>query len=259
MFKIDREYVSFSNNDLSESVYTSISSRLQKEMLEKNAEELDRGRAEAQQKIDRMLAEARDSAQSILSEAREKAGAEVKNARREAEDCREKARQEGYDAGLCKAKLEMEEECRKEKDAISDALKKIGDERDAVIDGLEGEIIDLVMEITKKVLNVQLEKDDRVFVELIKRAIIRLKRKGELVIRVSPDEYQRVFGGGLADFVINDETVRASVIEEPCFKKGDCVLESDGETINVGIDSQLKYIKLAFRRVAKDGNEDNGL
>lgn len=180
MFKIDREYVSFSGNDLSESVYTSINSRLQKEMLEKNAEELDRGRAEAQQKIDRMLAEARDSAESILAEAREKAEAEAEKASREAENCRVQARQEGYETGLSQARREMEEECRKETDAIRETLQKIGDERNAVIDSLESEIIELVMEIAKKVLNVQLEKDDKIFVELIKKRLFDSSEKESL-------------------------------------------------------------------------------
>jgi len=253
LFKIDRECVSFSGNDLSKTVYTSVDTRLQTEMLQKKAEELDRGRAEAREEMDRMLEDARGRAEAILAQAREQAGTEAENARREAETCRGQARREGYDAGLREARLEMEEERRKETDAIRDVLEKIGGERDAVIDSLEGEIIDLVVQITKKVINIQLEKDDRIFVELIKRALTRLKRKGEVVIRVSSDEYQRFFGGGLAEFVVNDETVRASVLEEPHFRKGDCVLESDGETINAGIDSQLKYVGLAFRRAAKDG------
>lgn len=71
-----------------------------------------------------MLAEARDSAESILAEAREKAEAEAEKASREAENCRVQARQEGYETGLSQARREMEEECRKETDAIRETLQK---------------------------------------------------------------------------------------------------------------------------------------
>lgn len=57
---------------------------------------------------------------------------------------------------------------------------KIGDERNAVIDSLESEIIELVMEIAKKVLNVQLEKDDKIFVELIKKRLFDSSEKESL-------------------------------------------------------------------------------
>jgi hypothetical protein len=36
---------------------------------------------------------------------------------------------------------------------------------------------------------------------------------------------------GKFEFVLNDELIKATVIREPMFEKGDCVVESDGETV----------------------------
>jgi flagellar biosynthesis/type III secretory pathway protein FliH len=91
-----------------------------------------------------------------------------------------------------------------------------------------------------------MEKDDKIFEDMMQTALARLRKEGKIVIRMSPEEY-RNFSSPNAQFVINNERIQAAIVEEPLFGKGDLIVESEGETINAGVDSQLRYIELAFR------------
>ncbi len=252
MFRIDKRLVSYSNAEFAKGVYTDVGTDIRAGGAgggeQKLKKENDAARA--------LLEDAKKQAEELLNEARLEAEEVLETARAEAAALREAAKREGfengYEKGSKEAKGEAEEKSRKELETIRNILGKIGDERDAVIDSLEDEMIDLILEISRKVINVQLEKDDKTFVEMLKNALASFKRAGKLVIRVGPEEYERLFSSGVAEFLIDHETVRATVTEEPHFNKGDCVLESDGETVNAGVDSQLRYVALAFR-----GREDS--
>ena len=243
MFRIDKEFISYAGPDASKEFYTSIGDNLHVKKLQSKAKELEKAEAELQQ----MSEMAKRHASVILSDAKEEARKIIEKSYAESKEIFEEARERGLKEGALKAEKEGRERSRRETDAARSLLKKIGDEREEALDKLEDDIIGLVFNISKKVINVQMEKDDKIFIELVQNALCKLKREGKIVIRVSPDEYHRISSSGIAEFTANKEVIRAEVVEEQRFSRWDCVVESEGETINAGVDSQLKCIELAFR------------
>ncbi len=202
---------------------------------------------EARQQAQKIISAAEKSAAGLLSEAENEAARIIEEADAKADRVEREAEEKGYKEGEKKAQQEMEAHLREKTDALSGIISEIGEARETMINELEDDIISLVIDTVRKVINLQLEKDDKVFVDVVQNALGQMRREGKIVIRVSQEEYGRLFGSGNAEFVLNNERVRATVIDEPLFKRGDCVIESDGETVNAGISSQLKYIELAFR------------
>ena len=252
MFRIDKAMVSYSGHVGAKEVYTNVYAQPGKRDLRDEQNEEMRKLCEAE--ICKMLEEASLQAEQIIAEAKQQADELDKKARSlmerssaEVEAAFDAAHKEGYGEGVKKAEQVIHERCQKEIDGIRSILEKAEGAREAAVKDLEDDIIDLVLEISKKVINVQIEKDDKIFIGIVENALAKLKREGKIVIRVSSEEYHRIFSTGIAELVIDRETVRASVTEEPGFRKGDCVVEADSATINAGIDSQLKYIELALR------------
>ena len=254
MFRIDREYVSYAKGDQLEGVYTTINSTPKPAPT---AEEVGEALKKAEADAERLLSEARQRAEGVLAQAQAEAQALLKQAGSEAEAFYETARQQGYEEGRSLGKQEAERAVQEVTDKkiveIHQILKKIEDQRKAVIDSLEGEIIELVLKISEKVINVQLEKDDKTFVEIIQAGIDRLKSSGRLFLRVSPEEYSRICSIGLSEFIIDPETSGISPVQEPHFNRWDCVLENEEETLDAGVNSQLRRIALAFRSQVSEG------
>jgi flagellar biosynthesis/type III secretory pathway protein FliH len=116
-------------------------------------------------------------------------------------------------------------------------------------DDYEGKVTELCLDIVKKVINPAEEALGNVFQSLILNAIKQIKLTDKIIIRVGPAEYERFFSNGNAVFDLHSGvTVTATVLKDMSFNDGDCVIDTDYETINAGLDSQLRLISLAFER-----------
>lgn len=257
MFRIDRNMVRFERK---ESVYTNLGQTPQPQpqtgvqhqeetALQKSKEALKKAQTDLMQ----MELESRQRAERLLTDAKAQTETILQKAQADARGILESARKEGYTAGLQKADAEIEERCRQKTDRLELLISSIEETRKTMLDELEEDIISLVMEAAKKVINIKLEKDDKVFEGIIQNALAQMKREEKIVIRVSPEDYRRYFPDGSAEYAVGGKRILASVTEESLFRPGDCVIESEGDTINVGIDSQLKYIELSLRSEKSGG------
>ncbi len=248
MFRIDKTLISY---DRTEVAYTNVgtavrSARMQHEN-DTAAEDQKKLLKDLEDQLQQKMDETEKTTQTMLREAQERANAVIKKAEDEARGIVEQAEEKGYRDGVQKAQQEMQAQLGKHSEALENLLMKIGDARENMIDELEDEIITLVLETAKKVINLELEKNDKVFVNVVQNALSQIKREGKIVIRVGQDDFANFFSSGTAEFILNNERIKTTVIDEPLFNKGDCVIESEGETVNAGISSQLKYIEFAFR------------
>ena len=250
LFRIDKTLISY---DRSDTAYTSVGAALrpahrQPGMAVTGEDGLRaRARDELEAQLQEKLAETEKIAGALLADAEEKARQIVSCAQAEASGIKEKAEEKGYSDGAQKAEKEMQARFEQQTEVLQNIIMQIGEAREGMIDELEDEIISLVLDTAKKVINIELEKNDKVFVDVIQNALSQIKREGKIVIRVGQDDYARFFSSGSAEFILGNERIRTTVIDEPLYEKGDCVIESEGETVNAGISSQLKYIELAFR------------
>ena len=86
------------------------------------------------------------------------------------------------------------------------------------------------------------------FTSLIKNALRQVSTDGKIVIRVGPVEYERFFSSGSAVIELGSGVaVTASVLRDVTLEEGDCIIDTDDMTVNAGLESQLKYVELAFK------------
>jgi len=223
-------------------VLAEVRAETQAEALSKAQEILDEAEADAKQKAAKVIDEAKNEAAQLLVDARE-----------EADDTLHQAWRDGFTDGSEEGRRSfdsrLQEKIREDDEKLKRVLDELYTERDSTFSGLEEHVVGLAIEIVKKVYNPAEEELGSVFLSLIKNALRQMSLDGKIVIRVGPAEYERFFSSGNAFFELDrGVTVTASVVRDVSLSEGDCIIDTDDTTVNAGLDSQLKYIHLAFEK-----------
>ena len=203
---------------------------------------LSAAKSETEQKIEAILENAREEAESIISKAHD-----------EADEVRENARKEGFEEGAEEGRRSFDEKiaekAREQDEELKRVLDEIYDERERTYAALEGEVVDLSVDIVRKIINPAEEALGDVFLSLIKNALKQMSTDNKVVIRVGPEEYERFFSSGAATIELDSGIiVQASVLRDISLQEGDCIIDTDDVTVNAGVESQLQYVQLAFER-----------
>ena len=199
------------------------------------------------------ISKAKAQAECIIEDAHKEAAEVLLRAREQAEDECRCARQEGYTEGAEESRRivgeQYEEKIRKDDEMLKSVLDKLYTERELTYGGLEDEIVGLSLDIVKKIFRPAEDVLGDVFESLIRNALKQIAPEGKIIIRVSPAEYERFFSSGSASFELDrGVTATASILRDTSLGEGDCIIDTENETVSAGIDTQLKYIKIAFNR-----------
>ncbi|SHH83812.1 Flagellar biosynthesis/type III secretory pathway protein FliH [Sporobacter termitidis DSM 10068] len=257
-FRIDRQYVSFQTAE-TQPVRATPPPQVQKQSQEQSGEHSQERPADQGMSVEdiskiyneiyeRLLAEHAEQAENMLSKASDEAREIVENAKKQAEEITDKAQadarqlQEELQASLENA---AEERRLREEKELRDLESGMRSAYETLVDGMQDEVIGLVMEIVRKVIGIKLSQSDDVFLGLVRDALDRLKHVGSLVVRVSSEDYARYFGGERGP-ALDAGDVKVSVAEEPDFSVGDLVVESEGEMVDLSVGRQLDQIEQAF-------------
>jgi len=198
--------------------------------------------------------EARTLAEQVLADARDEVAEMINEAREEAEEMRRQAFQDGYAEGAEEGKRSYDDQLAtkmREDDAmLKRVISEVYDERERTYSGLEDEVVGLALEIVRKTIAPAEELIGGIFEALIRHALKQIVPDGKVVIHVSPEEYDRFFSSGQVDVELdNGEVISAKVLRDSTLGGGDLVIDTESETINAGINTQLKYIALAFEKM----------
>ena len=215
---------------------------------ESHAETLEK----AKEIIEEAQSEAQAKARDIVEAAREEAAQIVLTAREESEAARYEAWRDGFTDGSEEGRHSfdamLETKQREDEEKLNRVLDELYTERESTFSGLEANILELAMDIVRKVVNPD-EENLGAYESIIKNSLKQINPDGRIVIRVCPADYERFFSSGNAVFNLDGGmTVKASVLRDVSLGESDCIIDTEESTVNAGLESQLKYIKLAFER-----------
>jgi len=205
---------------------------------------------------------AKEEADKIIEAARSEAANIIMSARDEVEELNNSARQEGFEKGAEEGRHSYDEQLKatidEDNEKLKNVISELYDERKRAFEGLEEEVVDLAMEIVRKVVNPD-EGGTGVFEALVRNALRQINPDGKIVIRVSQDEYERFFSYGSALFELDRGVkVTASILRDVSLSNGDCIIDTEDATINAGFGTQMKYIELALNRANEGGGSSWG-
>lgn len=178
-----------------------------------------------------LLADARGQAELILNQARE--AADVIR-----EEARQQGKSEGYEEGMAVAQTENEEA----KVQIEQERRRLLDEYDELVAGLEPSVANLIASLVEKVTGVLGETTEGILAHLVHQALSPYADKDSFLVHAGPKDY--------AALAKKKEQLKENlppdaqfhIIEDDSLGKNQCVLEIGDMMIDCSLDVELKNL-----------------
>lgn len=225
---------------------------------------------------ERMIAEAKQEAERIVQEAEERAFQEVKKKTEEAQTQKDEAEAEAerikqaaeaeaqrieaearerseeierdaFDRGYAQGKEEGYREGKNEADRVVErlhvVLNRAIERRNEIIEESETQMVNLVLNIAKKVIKVISENQKNVVMNNVVQSLRKLKSKSDVIIRVNLADLKSV--SQHKDEIIKsiERVGNITVAEDTTVDPGGAIVETDFGEIDARISSQLREIE----------------
>lgn len=166
----------------------------------------------------------------------------ISRAREEAFSIKDAARKEGYQDGL--------QEVHREFGELKDSVKAFYDSPQQVYDVIAPEILEISLDIAKKILKKEVTDNQDIILDNIKDILKGLsKEESKITLRVNPSQADMLkqevpeiavsLGLEVKLYVVADETIMA----------GGCVLTTSNGVIDASIESQLAIISEVLKEI----------
>ncbi|MCR5216862.1 MAG: hypothetical protein K6C69_07955 [Lachnospiraceae bacterium] len=188
----------------------------------------------------------RDLASNLMSDAKEKAQTILDEAMKEAEEIRNKAReegyQEGYDSGYTQGSEKASGEYQELIDRANDQLQHLNEEFETKFNSMEKDMAETLCDVFSQVTCAISEQDKGVVIALANQVLNHIESTGEILLRVSKDDYSFVIENQGKLYLSANKDVNISVLEDPNLTSMQCVIETDAGVFDCSLDIQLEEL-----------------
>ncbi len=155
----------------------------------------------------------------------------------------EVARQEGYSLGMRQgtedAQKQYEAYVEQAKQIVHDANKQYYEQ----LDRSDEAIVQMSLKIAERVIAHRLERDDELFLPLVKQALKETREQSEVKIYVHPESYALVSGQKDEFQLIFAQPTDLFIYPDESLPKYGCAVESVYGRIDASVDTQLQQLK----------------
>ena len=163
----------------------------------------------------------------------------VSRAQEESENIKKSAFEEGYRLGLEKATADLEN--------FKNELSKFMNARKDVFEYIAPDILEISVDIAKKIIKKELESDPQLIINSIVDVLKTVsKNEPKVVIRVHPQSAQFIkdtIPNITYQFGIDS---KINIVADPSIEDGGCVFQTNNGIVDASIDTQLEIIKKAL-------------
>lgn len=168
----------------------------------------------------------------------------VSRATVEIEILKAEARKEGYDAGLAEGRAHLEESAQ----SLVDTARDMGRFRFDMIEETRSQLVELVCEVSQRILGPLTEMQRECVVTVVTRALSILTERDAVTIRVNPEDLQLVLDAK-GSILSNVDGVRnLTFVDDPSVARGGCLVETESTAIDARMKTQLDEIVRAVRQ-----------
>lgn len=187
----------------------------------------------------------------IIEEANSEAQEIIKSAELEAQKLISASEEEGYRKGYESGYLEGKGEAQSIIDEAS-AIKEFLDKRkESLCKEAEGEVLQLVLEIARKVIGNELEQNKEAILSLVNQALQKCAFKQKLVLKISPYDSELINENKNRICMMVEGVSDIEIVPDLSLSQGSCIVETPSGEINSSIDVQIKEIEKIFNYLYK--------
>jgi len=149
------------------------------------------------------------------------------------------ARSEGISEGEQRARASFAEDLARERKRVSDTVAAFHEQLSEYYSKIEVELVHFALAIAARILHREAQVDRMVVAGLVKVVLEKLQKGSRVKVRVHPEE------AGSWQHYFHDNTY-LEIVEDASLQAGDCILETELGTTEMGLDAQLKEIEKGF-------------
>jgi len=192
---------------------------------------------------------ARAEAEKIINEARNKANEMLEEAKEKIEqhmlNVEQKAKEEGYHNG--------EQLARQHYQALLNEAEEIKKQAQNVyndtIAGLESEIVDIIIDVSRKIIGMEFEHNRDAVISLVGTAITGSSPSNGVVVRVCPDDYDYLCENKDQLLRYSEDIHEITIKKDNTLNKGNCLIETGYGSIDASVETQLSAVGRAFKEL----------
>ena len=169
----------------------------------------------------------------------------VSRAQQEAINIKDNAKIEGYQEGLKNAEQDISN--------LTDAIITFMSAKEKIYDEVAPKILEISMEVAKKIIKKEVETDKDIILGMIKEALEKLnKNEKQIVIKVSPEDKEYVKNN--IDNLLEKLQIEAkiSVQQDIKLSMGSVIVETNNGLVDASIDTGLQIIEEMFKTIQGD-------
>lgn len=165
----------------------------------------------------------------------------VSRAQQDAETIKEVAKKDGYQEGINLAQKDLEN--------LKEKFAEFFNYKEEVYEKVSECIMDISIEIARKIINKEVEADKEYIIPIIKGAVEEVnKTENKITLKVMPKDVEIVRDKITDIFSGNYFEAKISVIPDNDIKDGGVVVETSNGLIDASIETQLAIIEKALKK-----------
>lgn len=166
----------------------------------------------------------------------------ISRAQEEAISIKEMAAKEGHKIGIESAKDDIKK--------LKDVIEEFFTYKHEVFKEISGGILDISLEIAKKIINTELETNETALLNIINNVLVKsAKGENRIVIKVMPSDVDSVKENLPAILSNTQFEAKIIVIADDNIKHGGAIIETNNGIIDATIETQLEIIQEAFTKI----------
>jgi len=199
---------------------------------------------EAQEEAHRIVEKARAQAQALIADAQAQAGVIQQQAHQQ-------GFQEGWQAGHQAGKDELKEKLH----LVYQLAHEAAEQKEQIIAGSETAIVELVIDVAKKVIGEEINLNRQVVTRVAAAALEQVRPGDPLTIRVNPRDVETLMEYWNDALGENPGERHWQIVADRRVRPGGCIIDTETGQVDAQIDTQLVRIRNAFEALHGSANE----
>jgi flagellar biosynthesis/type III secretory pathway protein FliH len=179
---------------------------------------------------------------SLLEKARAEAAQIVAEAQAQVAETERVIREQAITEARTKAAAEVTAEVEAVRAQLAQTLDELAELREQVATYAEREMVQLAIEIAKKIVRREVTVDREIVISLARVALSRLHNRALATVHLHPDDYQ--FALSHRERLSPTGTIK--LVEDPAIGRGGCLIETDLGDVDARIEHQFSEIERGF-------------
>lgn len=215
--------------------------------------ELEENQAENEAAASNIIEDAKEMYLKIIDEANSEARSIVEAAEAEAQKLMSAAKEDGYREGFEAGYLESKNEAQAIINEAADIREFLDSRKCDIYKEAEEQILQLVLDISRKVIGDELTQNKESILSLIKQALKKCAFKKKLVLKVSPQDNEFILENKDRISMLVEGISDIEIASDLSLATGSCIVETPAGEINSSVDIQISEIEKIFAYIL--GNE----